>query len=252
MVRGLIKLYGEEPNHSIVFCYTILGMVMSDMGERHGRMMIKIAFYTFRKPEELLDIIEERLDSLFSHEEEEQFLERQINQVKLYDSFDPNEALLDPYLIEKIRENEAKYHIKVEELIFQTWMHLQSCRDDFAKNSDFSFIFITLVHDPYAVAKYIFVRKNHINIRIFRSYMSYVFKEDIFNGNTVLYLARRAVTLVLESISGLLPLEFLMNEYKGIPLGENEVSAELMELDFSDKPFLSKLQRSIEVFSKKL
>ena len=50
MIRQLIKLYGDEPNHSIVFCYTLLGMIMTDMGEAHAKQMLKIAFYTFHKP----------------------------------------------------------------------------------------------------------------------------------------------------------------------------------------------------------
>ena len=57
-----------------------------------------------------------------------------------------------------------------------------------------------LLHNPYALSKYLLIKKHTLNIRIVRSYLSYVFKEEIFNGVNVLRFAKRVFTIALESL----------------------------------------------------
>jgi hypothetical protein len=72
-----------------------------------------------------------------------------------------------------------------------------------------------LLHNPYAIAKFISVNYKNINIRIFRSYMSYVFREDIFNGLNVLHFGKRIFLIVLESATSLLSVEVIASQYRG-------------------------------------
>lgn len=66
-IRKLIELRGDQENYSAVFCYLILDIIITDIPtESHKRDLAKIAFYTYSKPLELLDIIEKRLTSVFS------------------------------------------------------------------------------------------------------------------------------------------------------------------------------------------
>jgi hypothetical protein len=57
-----------------------------------------------------------------------------------------------------------------------------------------------LLHDPYALAKYIAVQQDQLNLRLLRSYLSYLFREEIFNGHNILLFARRTFVIVLESL----------------------------------------------------
>ncbi len=112
---------------------------------------------------------------------------------------------MDQYLKDKIEENE-KYYLKVEELVLQTWAHIGSNREDFEHSPEFTFYYIMLLNNPFSLAKYLSVRQEQVNIRLFRSYLSYVFKEDIFEGNNVLYFGRRIFMVVLETAASLLPV----------------------------------------------
>lgn len=77
----------------------------------------------------------------------------------------------------KIKEKEQRYYPKLEELIFQTWMHINNNRDDFSKNMEYTFFYICLIHNPYCLAKFLHILRDAINIRVLRSYLSYVFRE---------------------------------------------------------------------------
>lgn len=66
-IRKLIQLRGDSENYSVVFCYLILDIIMGEIAtEIHKRTFAMIAFHTYSKPLELLDIIERRLNSVFS------------------------------------------------------------------------------------------------------------------------------------------------------------------------------------------
>jgi hypothetical protein len=45
--------------------------------------------------------------------------------------------------------------------------------------------------------------------------MSYVFREDIFNGLNVLHFGKRIFLIVLESATSLLSVEVIASQYRG-------------------------------------
>jgi hypothetical protein len=66
------------------------------------------------------------------------------------------------------------------------------------------------------LAKYLTLCSEKVNIRLLRSYISYVFKEDIFKGENVLYYGRRLFMIALEATLTVLPVEVIASQYKGI------------------------------------
>jgi hypothetical protein len=111
-----------------------------------------------------------------------------------------------------------------------------------------------LLHNPYALAKYLCLCPHQVNIRLLRSYISYVFKEDIFHGLNVLYYGRRLFMIALEATLTLLPVEVVASQFKGNdPQGDEDQ----LEMDLNDTPadptsFIGKLQKSIETFNRKI
>jgi hypothetical protein len=138
--------------------------------------------------------------------------------------------------------------------VFQTWLHLNNNREDFERIYDYSFYYIMLLHKPYALAKYLSICPQQVNIRLLRSYLSYVFKEDIFNGLNVLYYGRRIFMIALESALTLLPVEVVASQFKGT---EPHADEDQLDLDLEDTPvdpssFPAKLRKSIETFNRKI
>lgn len=142
----------------------------------------------------------------------------------------------------------------MEELVFHTWAHLSSNREDFERSYDYTFYYIMLLHNPYAVAKYLCLYPEQVNIRLLRSYLSYVFKEDIFHGNNVLLHGRRIFMVALEANLALLPVEVVASQFKGNdPLADEDQ----LDLDLGDTPldpasFAAKLRKSIQTFNRKI
>jgi len=64
-------------------------------------------------------------------------------------------------------------------------------------------LYLLLIQNPYAISKYISVKQKTLNLRVLRSYFSYVFKEDIFNDTNILVFCRRMFYIVLESVKTL-------------------------------------------------
>jgi len=91
-------------------------------------------------------------------------------------------------------------------------------REDFNRSLDYTWIFIILLNNPYALAKFISVKGETLNIRIVRSFLSYVYREEIFNGFNILKLARRAFTISLEHLSTPLTVEYIASQFKGVGL----------------------------------
>jgi hypothetical protein len=104
--------------------------------------------------------------------------------------------LLDKYFIEKVKENEERYNEAFEETIFMSWDQVTSSRDDFV-HFEYTCVFIFLLHNPNALAKYITVNADNLNLRIIRSYLSYMFREEVFNGLNILRFGKRAFIIAL-------------------------------------------------------
>lgn len=66
------------------------------------------------------------------------------------------------------------------------------------------------------MAKYLTLCSEYVNIRLLRSYLSYVFKEDIFNGRNVLFYGRRMFMIALEATLTVLPVEVIASQFKGL------------------------------------
>lgn len=138
--------------------------------------------------------------------------------------------------------------------MFQTWAHLSSNRDDFNRSYDYTFYYIMLLHNPNAVAKYLSLCPEQVNIRLLRSYLSYIFKEDIFHGNNVLLHGRRIFMVALEANLTLLPVEVVASQFVGNdPLADEDQ----LDLDLGDAPldpasFAAKLRKSIQTFNRKI
>jgi hypothetical protein len=128
-------------------------------------------------------------------------------------------------------------------------MHLNNNREDFAKNYEYTFVYICLLHNPYALAKYLQIRHESINVRILRSYLSYVFKEEIFDGLKVLYFSKRMFTALLDSLLEGVSIETVINRFRGVELEDDIV--EILEIEETNL-FAIKLKKSIQAFSSKL
>lgn len=68
-----------------------------------------------------------------------------------------------------------------------------------------------LLNNPYCLAKYLTIKNDTVNIRLLRSYLSYIFREDIFNGNNVLLFGRRMFTIVLNNTMNHTSVEALVS-----------------------------------------
>lgn len=117
-----------------MFCYIILNLIMAEISENHKRDMAKIAFYTFNHPLQLLQIIEQLITNKFSNDEEAVFIHQQLESLRPNKCYNKNNILLDPEINTLLNLKEEKYYHKFEELIFQTWMHINNNREDFTKN----------------------------------------------------------------------------------------------------------------------
>ena len=60
-----------------------------------------------------------------------------------------------------------------------------------------------------------------VNLKLLRSYLSYVFREDVFNGFNVLYFGRRLFIIILEHCTSQIPVETLIAEYKELSFEED-------------------------------
>ena len=128
-IRKLIALRGNSENYCVVFCYLILDIIINEIAtETHKRDFAKIAFHTYSKPLELLDIIENRLNSTFSTDEEEVFFRTSLEKVKGIKIYNPENLLLDQDIISKVKEKEERYNTLFEELIYHTWDQVTSSR----------------------------------------------------------------------------------------------------------------------------
>ena len=128
MIRKLVELYGQQENYSIIFAYFVLFAILGEMPDVHKKLLMRISFYTFNHPLLLLDIIEARINVKLSNEEELAFLQAELEKVKHHPCFSCNSLLVDPEIKAKLSENHDKYYHKMEELIFQTWAHLNNSR----------------------------------------------------------------------------------------------------------------------------
>ena len=128
MIRKLVELYGQQENYSIIFAYFVLFAILGEMPDVHKKLLMRISFYTFNHPLLLLDIIEARINVKLSNEEELAFLQAELDKVKHHPCFNCNSLLVDPEIKAKLSENHDKYYHKMEELIFQTWAHLNNSR----------------------------------------------------------------------------------------------------------------------------
>jgi hypothetical protein len=67
---------------------------------------------------QLLDIIQERIENKFSNNEEEVFINKQLQLVGQNRCYSKDNFLLEGQFLEKIMEKEDKFAHKFEELIF--------------------------------------------------------------------------------------------------------------------------------------
>lgn len=113
LIRTLIIIRGENENYSAVFCYLILNIIISQINtETHKRDLTKIAFYTYKKPLELLEIIEGRLNAVFDIEEEGAYFREKLEKVRLENHcYALDNLLLDEDIINKVKENEERYRL---------------------------------------------------------------------------------------------------------------------------------------------
>lgn len=66
------------------------------MPDVHKKLLMRISFYTFNHPLQLLDIIEARINVKLSNEEELAFLQGELEKVKHNPCFNFNSQLIDP------------------------------------------------------------------------------------------------------------------------------------------------------------
>jgi len=70
--------------------------------------------------------------------------------------YNPENILLDRDILEKVKENENKYVKAFEDAIFHSWDQVTNSRDDFVQ-FEYACVFIILLHNPYALSKYLTV-----------------------------------------------------------------------------------------------
>lgn len=62
-----------------------------------------------------------------------------------------------------------------KEMIEQCGHHLVKTKEEF-NAFEFSLLFVILTQQPFALGKYIFCRRYHLNYKVMRSFLSYVIK----------------------------------------------------------------------------
>jgi hypothetical protein len=159
MLKRSVEQRGDRENFAAVYCFLVLDIIIADLSDSHRRDLAKIVFYTFSHPLKLIDVIERRLSRPFSNEEEQAFLTEELDRVKSLKCYDPNNLLFDGELMAKLREKQEWYNGQFEELIFQTWASVANKRKDFSASFDYTWIFVMLLHNPYALSKYILVKE---------------------------------------------------------------------------------------------
>lgn len=103
MIRKLVELYGLQENYSIIFAYFVLFAILNEMPDVHKKLLMRISFYTFNHPLQLLDIIEARINVKLSNEEELAFLQGELEKVKHNPCFNFNSLLIDPEIKAKLQ-----------------------------------------------------------------------------------------------------------------------------------------------------
>lgn len=68
--------------------------------------------------------------------------------------YSPDNILLDKDVLAKVNEMEERFRGAFEEAIFRSWDQVTSSRNDFSQ-FEFTSAFIFLLHNPYALSKYI-------------------------------------------------------------------------------------------------
>lgn len=116
-----------------------------------------------------------------------------------------------------------------EKMVYQCCQHVNRSREEYERNPEFTMIYIMLVQNPYVLAKYIYFRRKIVNVKIIRSYLSYIIREDIFDSLNVLEFAKRMFHVVLQAIRTLEPLEQVASQYKDIPLDEEAEFVEFVD-----------------------
>ena len=252
MLRTLRQLEGEGEGDDflIAFCLSMFGSIFPDISDNHKERMLRLVFYAFSTPEALLDCLEERFAAALSNIEEEQFIDRWLERVGGQPCFNTANPLLDSYVLDLLAADQPRYFPQFEDVVFQTWRHLQSARDDFRKQPEFTFYLAMMLHKPDTMAKYLSIQKDAVNLRLLRSFLSYLHKEDLFNGTQVLLLARRLTLIVLTSEATALPVNDIISEFHAVDTQEDEDNPLLT--DSLTDPYQLKLQKSVRVLTRKI
>jgi hypothetical protein len=69
MIKKLVELYGDQENYSVIFCFLVVFAILNEMPDVHKKILMKISFFTFNDPLDLLEIIEKRINAKLSNEE---------------------------------------------------------------------------------------------------------------------------------------------------------------------------------------
>ena len=72
-----------------------MDIIVIDIPDNHRKDLAKIAFYTFSHPLEMVEAIERRINNTMSNDEEQEFLNEELEKVRHRKCYDPNNILLD-------------------------------------------------------------------------------------------------------------------------------------------------------------
>ena len=103
-------------------------------------------------------------------------------------SYCPTNPLLEPIYIQKADTVEKKKNLM--RILRYSLTYIQTYKEELSP-PEFYIMFIILVNDPYVLGKFLYHNRFTINFKHFRCFLSYVLKEDFFDPQAVLELARR-------------------------------------------------------------
>lgn len=75
-------------------------------------------------------------------------------------------------------------------------------------------MFIILVNDPYVLIKYLYQNRYKINIKLFRCFLSYLVKENIFHKVYVMEFGKRLFYVIYDAVSNNKSLEDVIEDMR--------------------------------------
>ena len=82
-------------------------------------------------------------------------------------------------------------------------------------------MYTMLVNEPYTLVKYVFIKRNIINLKHFRCFLSYMIKEDVISKARTLEFGKRLFFMIYKTIVRNRRIEEMIDTFKDVHLSIN-------------------------------